>query len=68
MLLRDSPHKANASFAGVISRARQFRGEDAGGLSSGVRPSRRPGCWPAADEKSGDVVALDVGRVPLDPA
>jgi len=31
MLLRDSPHKANASFAGVINRARQFRGQDAEG-------------------------------------
>ena len=31
MLLRDSPHKANASFSGVINRARQFRGEDTEG-------------------------------------
>jgi Ca-activated chloride channel family protein len=31
MLLRDSPHKANASFDAAITRARQFRGEDAEG-------------------------------------
>jgi Ca-activated chloride channel family protein len=28
MLLRDSPHKAKASFDAAIARARQFRGED----------------------------------------
>jgi Ca-activated chloride channel family protein len=50
MLLRDSPHKANASFDALIARARQFRGTDAEGyraefirladLASGLKATR----------------------------
>jgi Ca-activated chloride channel family protein len=52
MLLRDSPYKAQASYAALVARARQFRGEDNEGyraefirladLAAGLTQVRRP--------------------------